>query len=309
MKDPGGAALIGGVMMMNGDRVSAAVRLRDGSIRVESLAPVALRPWARAARRLPVARGLAALAASLSASVTALVWSARATGASEADVARLESNRASRCAALAFAALLSVAPFLAIHGLLAGVGGGRLVAGAAEAALRLGILVGYVWAVGRWGRVADVFAYHGAEHKTIACYEAGDPLVPAVVARHSRFHPRCGTAFAFWAVMVVSAVGAAAGDLPPLLGAAVRMAALAVAVGVGYEIVRAGARAGSGPLARAVRAPGLALQHLTTREPGQGHIETAIAALRASATDVQRAAIDARVAAWRAARPGVTAAA
>ena len=301
MANPGGSALIGGVMMMNGERIAAAVRLANGTIRVEVLPTPPVRPWARAARRLPLTRGVAALATGLAASVTALLWSARATGASDADVAAHESGRASRYAALAFAAVLSVAPFWVISAVLTRVEGGVVAAGAAEACLRLALLTGYLWGVGRWGRIADVFAYHGAEHKVIACYEAGDPLVPAVVARHSRFHPRCGTAFAFWAVMVVSAVGAASGDLGPATGAAVRMGALALAVGVGYEIVRAGARAGTGRLGRLVQGPGLVLQHLTTREPGPGHIETAIAALRGCATDGQRADIDDAVADWHAA--------
>ena len=296
--NPGGSALIGGVMMMNGDRMGAAVRLPDGGILVDSLDPPELRPWVVRARRMPLVRGVAALATSLSASVAALLWSARATGASEEELAGLGSGRAARHAAVVFAAVLSVAPFWAIHGALGRIDGGRLAAGAAEAALRLALLTGYVWAVGRWGRIADVFGYHGAEHKTIACYEAGDPLVPVVVAGHSRFHPRCGTAFAFWAVMVVSAVGAACGDLGPVGGGAVRLAALALAVGAGYEIVRAGARAGDGLPGRLLRAPGMVLQHLTTREPRLDQIETAVAALRACADDGQRAAIDDAVAAW-----------
>ena len=295
MVDPGGSALIGGVMMMAGERISAAVRLPDGSVRVELLSPPAPRPWVVAARRLPFVRGVAALATSLAASVTALVWSARVTGDDE--LAQLESGRAAQ-AAVAFAAVLSIAPFWAMHGLLGRLDGGRVTLALAEAGLRLGLLVAYVWSVGRWHRIADVFGYHGAEHKTISCYEAGGPLVPAVVARHSRFHPRCGTAFAFWAVMVVSAVGAAAGRLGALAGTAVRLGALALAIGVGYEIVRAGARAGTSGLAGALRAPGLALQHLTTREPRPDQIETAIAALRGCATDDQRAAIDEAVDAW-----------
>ncbi|HET7489770.1 MAG TPA: DUF1385 domain-containing protein [Acidimicrobiales bacterium] len=297
MVDPGGAALIGGVMMMNGDRVSAAVRGRDGSIWVDTL-DVSPRPWARRLRKIPLLRGLAALATSMSASVAALLWSARVNGMSDDQIARMESSKRTRYFAIAFALVLCVAPFLAIHGLLSAVGGGPLRAGLAEAVLRLAILTAYIWAVGRWGRVADVFAYHGAEHKTIACYEAGEPLVPEVVAHHSRFHPRCGTAFAFWAIMVISAVGAVSGDLGTLAGAAVRLGALALAVSLGYEIVRAGAKAGTGRLARALRAPGLVLQHLTTREPSLGHIETAIHALRESADDAQRAAIDAAVARW-----------
>lgn len=300
MDNPGGAAIIGGVMMMNGDRVAAAVRLPDGRVHVATLAPPAAAGWMATARRLPVARGLAALAASLSASVTALLWSARVGGATDAELARLGSGRSARYASLAFAGLLSLVPFWVMHAVLGAIGGGRVAAGVTEAALRLGFLVGYVWAVGRWHRIAEVFAYHGAEHKTISCYEYGDPLVPVVIAGHSRFHPRCGTAFAFWAVMVISVVGAAAGDLGPVGGAAVRLGALALAVGFGYEIVRASARAGTTASARALRAPGMLLQHLTTRDPDLGQIETAVAALRGCATDAQRAAIDAAIADWQA---------
>lgn len=308
MRNVGGSALIGGVMMLNGEQVGAAVRLPDGTIRVERLAPDAPRAWVATARRLPLTRGLAALATGLSASIAALLWSARVTGTNGSDVSGLESGRAARYAALAFAVVVSVAPFWAVHAVVGAVGGGRLTAGAVEGAARLGFLTGYVWLVGRWGRIADVFGYHGAEHKTIACYEEGDPLVPTVVAGHRRFHPRCGTAFAFWAVIVVSAVGAASGDLGAAAGALVRVAALALAVSFGYEIVRAGASAGSTRLGRSLRAPGLVLQHLTTREPRLDQIETAIAALRACATEAQRAAIDSTIAEWEAA-PAVAVAA
>lgn len=299
MANPGGSALIGGVMMLNGERIGAAVRLADGTIRVEQIAPQATRAWVLAARRLPLTRGLAALATGLSASIAALLWSARVTGSGGPDAPGLGSGRAARYAALVFAGVVSVAPFWAIHAIVGAVGGGRLTAGVVEGVVRLGFLSGYLWLVGRWGRIADVFGYHGAEHKTITCYEAGDPLVPTVAARHSRFHPRCGTAFAFWAVMVVTAVGAASGDLGPAVGALVRVAALALAVSVGYEIVRAGARAGTTSLGWSLRAPGLVLQHLTTREPRLDQIETAIAALRSCATDSQRADIDAAIAAWQ----------
>ena len=278
--------------MLNGDRIGAAVRLADGTIRVEQLTPIATRRWVLAARRLPFTRGMAALASGLSASIAALLWSARVTGSSGPDDSGLGSGRASRYASIAFACVVSVAPFWAIHAIVGAVGGGRVAAGVVEGAVRLGFLTGYLWLVGRWGRIADVFRYHGAEHNTIACYEAGEPLVPTVVARHSRFHPRCGTAFAFWAVMVVTAVGAASGDLGPAVGALVRVGALLVAVSVGYEIVRAGSRAGTTRVGWALRAPGLALQHLTTREPRLDQIETAIAALRSCATEAQRLAID-----------------
>ena len=298
MENPGGSALIGGVMMACQDRMAAAVRAPDGTIRVEVLPELAPRPWARMARQVPFARGLAALATSISASVAALLWSARVSSPNGGHVGGLRSARPARYTALAFAAVLSVAPFWAIHAALASIGGGRLAGATAEAGLRLSLLAGYIWAVGRWHRIADVFGYHGAEHKTITCYEAGDPLVPSVVAGHSRFHPRCGTAFAFWAVMVVSAVGAAAGDLGPLAGAAVRLAGLLLAVSVGYEIVRTGARSGATRWGRLLRAPGVALQHLSTREPRLDQIETAIAALRACATDAQRADIDRGIEDW-----------
>lgn len=161
-----------------------------------------------------------------------------------------------------------------------------------EAGFRIAAFVIYVWGVGRMPDMARVFAYHGAEHQAIHCYEHGLDLTPENCARFSRLHVRCGTAFIVMTVIIAIVVNAVApvGALADALGAtglvrglivfASRLVLLPVVMGISYEItVRWAGRHPDNPLVRVVLWPGLQMQRLTTRVPDRGMLECAITSL------------------------------
>ncbi len=150
-----------------------------------------------------------------------------------------------------------------------------------EGLLRLAILIGYVWLVGRIPEIRRVFAYHGAEHKTINAYEAGVELTPENVSRFSVEHPRCGTAFLLTLVVVSVLIFSLLGPLPIGLRLLSRIIFLPVAAGLAYEYIRWTARHLNSPLVKLLVRPNLALQHLTTREPSLDMLEVSIAAFNA----------------------------
>ena len=146
-----------------------------------------------------------------------------------------------------------------------------------EGVIRLIIFIGYLLAISRIKDIRRVFMYHGAEHKTIACYEAEGDMTPENILKYTRLHPRCGTNYLFL-VMMVSILFFACipvrAFLPRVL---TRLLFIPVVAGLAYEVLKAAA-ASDGWLARAVRSPGLALQHITTAEPTADMVEVALAA-------------------------------
>lgn len=148
-----------------------------------------------------------------------------------------------------------------------------------EGLIRIGFFFGYVWLIGRIPDVKRVFAYHGAEHKTINAFEAGEPLRPDRVQRYSVAHPRCGTAFLLYVVVLSIFVFAFLGRPSLPVRIASRIALVPVVASIAYELVRFSARSNGRGVAGAMLAPGLALQSLTTREPDDSQVEVAIAAL------------------------------
>ncbi len=150
-----------------------------------------------------------------------------------------------------------------------------------EGVVRLLLIVGYIWAVGFLPDMRRVFAYHGAEHKTINAYEAGARLTVDDVHPFPLAHTRCGTAFLL-TVIVLTILIFAPLDPPSLLWRLLsRILLLPVIVGVAYEFIRLTARLADRPWMRVIIVPNLALQRLTTREPDDGMLEVAIAALKA----------------------------
>ena len=150
-----------------------------------------------------------------------------------------------------------------------------------EGALRTAIFVGYLAAITRLGHLRRLFEYHGAEHKTIACHEAGLPLTPANAQGFSRLHPRCGTSFML-VVMVVAVFVLAPVGLPAWYWLVLtRVIGVPLVAGLSFELIKATARHRTAAWARVVIWPGMQLQKLTTREPDQPQLEVAIAALGA----------------------------
>jgi uncharacterized protein YqhQ len=150
-----------------------------------------------------------------------------------------------------------------------------------EGVVRLALLVGYIWGVGFVPDIRRVFAYHGAEHKTINAFEAGADLTPESVARFSLEHPRCGTAFLLTLVLISILLFSLLGPLPLAWRLASRILLLPVIAGLAYEYIRWTANHIESPLVKVLVKPGLALQHLTTREPDLPMLEVAIAAFNA----------------------------
>ena len=149
-----------------------------------------------------------------------------------------------------------------------------------EGLIKVIILVGYMWLCSRMAEIHRVFEYHGAEHKSIACYEAGLPLTVENVRPQRRFHPRCGTSFLFLVVFISIIVGSFISWENALLRMLIKLLLIPVVVGISYELIKLAGRS-DGLFTRIISAPGLWLQHITTCEPGDGQIECAIAALTA----------------------------
>jgi uncharacterized protein YqhQ len=154
----------------------------------------------------------------------------------------------------------------------------HLLSNAIEGFIRLTLLIGYVWLIGRLPDIRRLYGYHGAEHKTINAYEAGAELTPASVARFPLEHPRCGTAFLL-TVVIISILFFTL--LPPLsipVRILSRILLLPVVAGIAYEFIRFTAKHQDNTLIRLITKPNLALQRLTTREPDEGMLAVAIAA-------------------------------
>ena len=154
-----------------------------------------------------------------------------------------------------------------------------------EGLVRLGLLVGYIWAVGRMPDIRRVFAYHGAEHKTINAFEAGVELTPDNVDKFSTEHPRCGTAFLLTLVLLSILVFSLLGPLPFAWRMVIRILLLPLLACIAYEYIRWTANHLDSKFVQILVKPNLALQRLTTREPGKDMLEVAIAAFNAMRQD------------------------
>lgn len=271
----GGQAVMEGVMMRSPRWTATAVRRPAGDIltSVQRLDSLLVRyRWLR----LPVIRGVIVLYEALVIGIRALFFSANAALGDEEQLTSQQIG-ISAAAGLALAVgLFFVLPAIGARALdrfLPGV----IVYNLAEGAIRVSVLIAYIAGVGRLPDIRRVYAYHGAEHKAVNAYEAGDPLDVASVRRHSRFHPRCGTSFLLIVMIVAIIVFSFLGRPPLLLRIASRVVLIPLVAGVSYEIIRAGAR---NRWFRPLVVPGMWLQRLTTREPDDTQMEVAVRALR-----------------------------
>ena len=167
-----------------------------------------------------------------------------------------------------------------LSNLLEGIGVGRVGISASEGVLKILLLVGYMWAISFMPDIATTFRYHGAEHKTIACYEKGLPLTVENIREQTRFHPRCGTSFLLIVVLINILVNMFLpyGKANLLLRFGLQMLLLAPIASISYEIIRIAGRYDNA-FTRIISAPGLWLQRITTKEPNDNQIEVAIAAM------------------------------
>lgn len=278
----GGQAVIEGVMMRGPEFIATAVREPSGTIltRQERLTSVADR---YPVLKKPMIRGVVALTESLVYGLKALSFSAQAAGEEEETLSTKEIAM-TMIFSLGLAILLFVViPTFAAKYIHSAVTDSRLL-NTFEGILRLAIFFLYIWGISLMKDIQRVFQYHGAEHKTIHAYEAGEALTVDNIRKYSRLHPRCGTNFLL-IVMVVSIVMFAFLGWPDLwLRILSRVVLLPVVAGIAYEIIRFAGRSQAGWVGVAI-APGLWLQQLTTREPSDDQIEVAIAALTAVRPD------------------------
>ena len=288
----GGQAVLEGVMMRGPSSWAVAVRRPDGRISEishEVASVAATRPWLR----LPVIRGIVALGESLAIGMRALAVSARfsVTDEGEEDASE-ELGKGAIFVSFAFAIVFSIALFKVSPLLLTkwiGLDGGSVPFLLVEGAIRVGLLVGYLAVIGLFPDLRRVFQYHAAEHKAINALEAGEPLEPEVVQRHSLIHVRCGTAFLLWVMVIAIFVFAAVGKQPLHILVISRVLALPLIAGLAYEVIRLAAKYGHVPIVHAILLPGLWLQRLTTREPSLDQVAVSIAALqRVLATEEAR---------------------
>ena len=276
----GGQAVIEGVMMRGARSMAVAVRQPDGGIRVKSESLGGL--YVGRLRRVPVFRGVIVLWETLALGMRALVFSSEvAAGMTEEEES--EPSPAYIWVVLGItlvfaAAIFFVAPLLLTGWLNSRMNGSLVVL--LEGVVRLLMLLGYIWGIGFIPDIRRVYAYHGAEHRTINAWEAGEPLEAASVRRFGNEHARCGTAFLL-TVAVVSLV------LFVLLGTpnwwwriASRVLLIPVIAAVSYEIIRFSADFRRFRVVRWLSRPSLALQALTTRDPDDAQIEVAVRALR-----------------------------
>ena len=304
----GGQAVLEGVMMKAGNRLVTTCRKSDGSLVVTDSNFVSLREKHKILD-LPLVRGVVSFIESMTMSFKTLGASADALGLEEEEPSKFEKWLADKLGAkitdvvmvvalllgLGLSALLFI--FLPIWitaginfllGLAFSVSMPALVSAILEGLVKMGIFVGYLAAVSLMPDIKRTFMYHGAEHKSIACFEAGEELTPENAKKHTRFHPRCGTSFMFFMILLGIFAGLIIKTLLPGLHTVaytlIRLLILPILMGLGYEFIR---YAGKHPsaLTRALSAPGLWMQRITTKEPDEGMLEVAITSLKCALRD------------------------
>ena len=304
----GGQAVLEGVMMRGVSTWSVAVRKPEGDIEVTSEPLVS---WAKRHRvlRLPVIRGVVALAESLKIGFRALAISANAQLAEEEDTEPIGGLTWGITIALSL--VLAIGLFFVIpvgatslikdqlgSALLFAIGlffllpagltnifkdeiPNSFVFVVIEKLIRISIFLGYLVLISRMPDLQRVFEYHGAEHKTISCYEAGEALTPENAARFSRFHPRCGTSFLLLVMIVAIVVFAPLGKLDWHWLFISRIVGIPIVAGLAFELIKWFGKNRTKRWARVLMWPGIQLQRLTTREPDLSQLAVAIAALQA----------------------------
>jgi len=276
----GGQAVIEGVMMRGKNALVTAVRRPQGDVvtDVQTLSPI----YSGGARRAPLVRGVIVLVESLVLGIKSLMFSANASleeeGGGEGE--KMSGGIVWLMLILALGAvivLFFIVPLLLTRLLHIS---SPILFNLVDGLIRVTIFVLYLSLMGLMPDIRRVFAYHGAEHKTVNAYEAGVPLETEEVKKYSTAHVRCGTSFLFAVVIISVFVFALAGLHATWLMIILRIVLVPVIAAISYELIYFAGRHSDNILARIVSAPGLWLQSLTTREPDAGQIEVALTALK-----------------------------
>lgn len=286
----GGQAVIEGVMMRGPKVTALSVRLPDGTVSTEDWATPSSDKWYK---KTPFVRGVFNFIDSMTAGYTCLMKSAEKSGFEDEEPSQFEIKLKEKLGDKYMSVLegvilvfsLAIALFLfafiptSLVSLLHGIIPSDLGLTAIEGIVKIGIFLLYLWLVSQMNDIKRVFQYHGAEHKTIFCYESGEELTVENVRKYTRFHPRCGTSFLvivlILSILVFSFISWGNIWLRILL----KIVCLPIIMSVSYECIKWAGRSDN-ILTRILSAPGLWTQRLTTREPDDSQIEVAIASMK-----------------------------
>jgi len=306
----GGQALIEGIMMVGPKRTSIAVRKGDGTIHVEEIKQSDRVTFFE---KVPFIRGCIRFWKMLVTGTGALMKSAELSEEGAPDVVDETKKEEKKKSALddylekhydlmvvlsaALGILISIGIFILLPNLIVSIASKfmsdelrdaswmSVVLNIFEGILRMLFFFIYLRLSSKIEGIERVWRYHGAEHKTIACYEAGEPLTPDNIMKFTRFHPRCGTAFMFIvlaiSILIYTIAGALIGSDSILVNALLRLILIPIICGVSFEILRFVGKHDKNPVCRGLSKPGLWLQKFTTAEPDKAIIEVAIAAMQA----------------------------
>ena len=302
----GGQAIMEGIMMRGPKRTAIAIRLPDGRIHMKTQPTPQGNKWGR----IPLIRGVVNFVASLVYGTKVLMYSAEILEKYypedyqkdkfdiwvEEHLGKEKAWNFLMVLSVILALIMSIGIFMllptAVVGWCAALTDNILILNLIEGVVRILIFVLYILLISRMKDIKTVFQYHGAEHKTIHCFENGLELTPENARRFSRLHPRCGTAFLFLVMFISILIGAIADQLLfalfgieklTFVGRILRsVLTIPVVTGVSYEVLKGLAHAGDSLIVRILRWPGMMLQYLTTREPDDSMLEVAIASMKAA---------------------------
>ena len=277
----GGQAVIEGVMMRAPRAMAIAVRRPTGEIVVKKQEMIPLSERFPIVK-LPIVRGAVALFHSLIMGVTALNFSANEAMVEEEGEEKKDISPWAMAGTMAFAfgfgiLLFFIMPLYLTKLMTPVIGDSNIVFNLVDGVIRVLVFLLYIWIISRMEDIQRVFQYHGAEHKSIFAFEAGEVLTVENVRKYSCLHPRCGTSFLLIVMVVSIVVFSLIPKLWPFyMKAASRVVFLPLIAGISYEFLKWSAKNDQSPLVKLIIAPGLALQKLTTREPDDSQLEVAI---------------------------------
>jgi uncharacterized protein YqhQ len=277
----GGQAVIEGVLMRGKQALAIAVRQSNGEIKVTDQA-ITAGIYQGNVRNIPFIRGVLVLIETMIMGIQALFYSAQAAASDQTDE-EITPGMLWGTAAVSIVlgiAIFFVGPLLFANLVLYPLISSSILVNLIEGVFRLVIFILYLWLISYMSDIKAVFAYHGAEHKTVNAFEAGMELEVNSVKSYSTAHTRCGTSFLLVVMVLAIVVFSLLGKPPLWLGIISRIVLIPVIASIGYEIIRFFAGHVNNAVIKILLWPGLALQSLTTREPSDRQLEVAIAALR-----------------------------
>ena len=266
-------------MMRGRNSIAVAVRQPDGQINV--INKILPKIYQGKLRDLPFIRGIITLIETIALGIETLFHSAQiAMSEEEEQISPLTLWGTAAISIIISIGIFFVGPLLLTNYFIYPYIESAIIANLIEGVLRIAIFILYLWLISFMSDIKRVFAYHGAEHKTVNAYEYGASLEVEQVIKYSTAHTRCGTSFLLIVLVIAIVVFALMGKPPLWLGILSRIILLPVVAAIGYEFVRLGARYAHNPVVRVILSPGLLLQSMTTREPDEKQLEVAIVALK-----------------------------